>query len=150
MSAGKTHLWYKFRQCVCMRVRMIIVSCRRPFAVRPLLLLLAGIRSKIVPPSQYTHHNRLLYPLLRFKTLPNAYRINVRTRGTSSISTLRPNLTRVSCCTLYEAMLILETPDTLTSTYCSRNTTLWKLTYAAPKFEWSIRDTFRTFVFFFN
>lgn len=110
-----------------MRVRMIIVSCRRPFAVRPLLLLLAGIRSKIVPPSQYTHHNRLLYPLLRFKTLPNAYRINVRTRGTSSISTLRPNLTRVSCCTLYEAMLILETPDTLTSTYCSRNTTLWKL-----------------------
>ena len=59
-----------------MRVRMIAVSCRRPFGVRPLLLLLAGIRSEIVPPSQYTHHNRLLYPRLRFKPLQNTYPFN--------------------------------------------------------------------------
>lgn len=97
------------------RVRMaVIVSCRGSVAVRPLLLLLSGIRSEIVPPSQYTHHNRRS----AYHSVPSNRRANTRNPSerprngeTSSISPRRPNLTRVSCCTLHDAVLILGTCD---------------------------------------
>lgn len=74
-------------------MRVVRVSCRGPLGVWPLLLL-AGIRSEIVPPPQYTHHNRLLYPQFPFRPFTkHAYPFNARTMGISSISTLRPNLT---------------------------------------------------------
>lgn len=83
---------------------MVAVSCRGPFGVGPLLLLLSGIRSEIVPPPQYTHHNRLLYPRFPFhEPSPKYPRIpcNVsharrEKRHTNSIGTLRPNLNVVS------------------------------------------------------
>lgn len=110
-------------------MRMIIVSRRGPVCVWSLLLLLlAGIRSEIVPPSQYTHHNRLPYPRFarRSPKSPASYpqrRSALRKPVRSPM--LRPNLTRVSCCTLYGGTGCTDPPNNrLSSTKCKRTVPL--------------------------